>query len=269
VRRVHADLRDELAVSAAVERARPDRIFHLAALNHIATSFADPEATFGVNLLGTLHLLRAVLHHVPHATFVSVGSSAEYGDTTRTRPTVGEDDPLLPTSPYGVSKVAQGLLCRQAWRSEGLRAIHVRPFAIIGAGKRGDALSQFAEQVLRVEAGTTTTVRVGNLEPVRDFVDVRDCVAALVLVATQGEAGGFYNICHGEPVPLFDIMEALRHCARASFDVVEERSQVRAVDDMRIVGDPRKLMGLGYARTYRLEDTLRTTLQWLRADRPA
>jgi GDP-4-dehydro-6-deoxy-D-mannose reductase len=265
IQRVHADLRDGAAVSLAIEQVKPDRVFHLAALNHIATSIADPLTTFQVNLLGTLHVLNAVRTHVPDAVVVSVGSSAEYGDATRTRAAVAEDDPLLPTSPYGVSKVAQGLLCRQAWRTHGVRAVHVRPFAIIGPGKRGDALSQFAEQVLRVERGEAPVVRVGSLDRVRDFVDVRDCVAALALVAVEGRPGATYNICNGDPVTIMDLVEALRKSARGSFEVVEQQAQVRAVDDVRIVGDPRKLVELGYARRYGLTDTVRDTLDTLRA----
>jgi GDP-4-dehydro-6-deoxy-D-mannose reductase len=269
-RPVQADLRDASAVARAIADARPDRIFHLAAWSHIPSSFDDPVQTFTVNVIGTVHLLAAIRQHSPGAVIVSVGSSAEYGDTCRSREKVSEEDCLLPTSPYGVSKVAQGLACRQAFRSYGTRAIHVRPFQIIGPFKRNDALSQFAAQVARFERepSSEAVLRVGNLSPTRDFVDVRDCIAALVLLAERGEAGQSYNICTGRATQLTQLVEMLRSVARRHFEVAQDASLLRPVDDMRIVGDPRKLAALGHVARHDLVETINDTLQFFRTDAP-
>ncbi len=264
VQRLQADMSDASAVAAAVATARPDRVFHLAAASHIPTSFDRPAETFTANAIGTLHLLEAVHAHAPGAVVVSVGSSAEYGDSCRAHDAVREDDPLLPTSPYGVSKVAQGLSCRVAHRARGLRAIHARPFQIVGPGKRRDVLTQFGAQVVAVEGGAPPAIGVGNLEPVRDFVDVRDCAAALVLLSERGQPGEAYNVCTGVPVILAALLDLLRAAARRPFEVVEEAARMRAVDDMRIVGHPGKLAGLGFVPARGLADTVRDTLESLR-----
>jgi GDP-4-dehydro-6-deoxy-D-mannose reductase len=262
--RVQADLRDADAVRAAVERTRPERIFHLAALNHIPTSFTEPEETFVVNAIGTLHLLDAARAVVPGATFVSVGSSSEYGDAARPRDFVGEGDALLPTSPYAISKVAQSLLCRQVFKTYGQRAIHVRPFAVIGPGKKGDALTQFCERVVGIERGDEPVLRCGNLEPLRDFIDVRDCARALVLVAERGAPGDVFNVCNGVAVKMAELVDTLRSVAARAFEVVVDPSKVRRVDDMRIVGDSTKLRALGYSPEHSLVDTVRDTLSMTR-----
>ena len=266
--RVHADLRDAAAVQAAVRLAKPERIFHLAALNHIPTSFAHAEETFEVNALGTLHLLDAARAVAQEAVFVSVGSSSEYGDAARDRAFVDEDAPLLPTSPYAISKVTQALLCRQAHKTYGQRTIHVRPFAVIGPGKKGDALTQFCERVVGIERGEATTLRVGNLEPVRDFIDVRDCARALVLVADKAPGGGVVNVCNGAAVKLAELVEALREVAGHTFEVVIDATQLRPVDDPRIVGDNAKLRALGYERAFSLAETVRDTLSRVRGTPP-
>ena len=262
--RVHADLRVAAAVRVAVERAKPERIFHLAALNHIPTSFAQPEETFAVNALGTMHLLDAARAAVPDAVVVSVGSSSEYGDAARERAFVGEDDPLLPTSPYAISKVTQGLVCRQVYKTYGQRAIHVRPFAVIGPGKKGDALTQFCERVVGIENGAATALRCGNLEPFRDFIDVRDCARALVLVAEKAVGGSAFNVCNGVAVKMLELVETLRSVAGRAFEIVIDPAQLRPVDDMRIVGDPSRLRALGYEPAFSLADTVRDTLSSVR-----
>ena len=265
VRYLHADMRDNGALKAVFEGARPERVFHLAAQSNIPASFEDPEKTFAVNVLGTLHLLEAARLLTPGAVVISVGSSGEYGDSARERISVSEDDALLPTSPYGVSKVTQGLLCRLAAKTHGLRTVHARPFAVIGPGKRGDALTQFAEQVVKIETGRQKALMVGNLEPVRDFIDVRDCVRALVLLSEHATSGSVFNVCNGSAATLRDLVHALQAGARVHFDVMTDTSRLRPVDDLRIVGNPTKLAALGYQRTHDLERTVADTLGTLRA----
>src|SRR6187399_3426955 len=106
--RFRGDLAAPDAVSQAIAQAKPDRVFHLAALNNIQASFADPLATMEANVSGSVRVFEAVRASVPAAVLVSVGSSAEYGQTAATTPLLSEELPLLPTSPYGVSKAAQG-----------------------------------------------------------------------------------------------------------------------------------------------------------------
>ena len=138
--RLLGDLTSRPALSDAIAAARPDRVFHLAALNNIRESFDDPARTIETNVVGSLNLLDAVRRSAPAASVVSVGSSAEYGKTAAGVPALTEELPLVPTSPYGVSKVSQGQLCRVYAEVHGLRAMHVRPFAIVGPRKTKDAL---------------------------------------------------------------------------------------------------------------------------------
>src|SRR6185503_19095022 len=100
--RFHGDVVSFEAVRGAVAEAKPDRLFHLAAQNNIQASFADPALTMQSNVTGSLNVFEAVRRSAPSAALVSVGSSAEYGQTAATTTALGEDVPLLPTSPYGV-----------------------------------------------------------------------------------------------------------------------------------------------------------------------
>ncbi len=94
----------------------------------------------------------------------------------------------------------------------------------------------------------------------RDFIDVRDCARALVLIAESGAPGSVFNLCNGVAVKMGDLVETLRSVAARPFEVVVDPAKVRPVDDMRIVGDSKKLRALGYAPGHSLADTVRDTL---------
>jgi GDP-4-dehydro-6-deoxy-D-mannose reductase len=253
------------AVEHAVERSKPERIFHLAAQNNIQASFADPALTIDTNVNGSLHVFDAVKKGAPAAVVVSVGSSAEYGETAAKTSPLTEELPLLPTSPYGVSKVAQGLLCRVYAQVHALRAFHVRPFAIIGPRKTKDALSDFCRNVVAIERAETERFSVGPLDSVRDFVDVRDCVSALVLLSERGAAGGVYDVCNGRGVSLRTIVETLQRLSKRPFAPFSDPSRLRAADDSRIIGTGAPLRALGYAPRFSLDETVTATLEFWRA----
>ncbi len=264
-RKLGVDITDAATVAKVVADAKPARVFHLAAQSNIPRSIASPAETFATNVLGSTHLFEALRQHAPEATIVSVGSSSEYGDSARTTDFLDEESRLLPTSPYAISKVAQGSLVRYYARAYGLRALHVRPFAIIGPRKETDALSDFSKAIVQIELGRGDTVSVGNTSALRDFVDVRDCVAALRLLADKGQPGETYNVCNDHARSLDDMLAALAKASRAKFEVRVDPSRFRRVDDQRIVGSSKKLRSLGFLPRFSFEETVETTLQFWRA----
>jgi GDP-4-dehydro-6-deoxy-D-mannose reductase len=255
------DITDAASVNRVVKRVQPDRVFHLAALNNIADSFASPLDTVKSNIEGSLNVLEALRTFAPGSTFVSVGSSSEYGLLTEgAGGRLNEDMTLWPSSPYGATKAVQGMLVRIYARTSELRAIHVRPFAVIGPGKERDALSDFCRAVVEIESGYGTELRVGNIDAIRDFIDVRDCIRALIRVAERGERGEVYNICNGHGESLRTIIAILQENSSSPFSVVEDRDRLRPTDEPRLVGDCRKLSALGYAPTCSLAESVRLTL---------
>lgn len=263
--RLVGDLTSQASLAAAIAVARPDRVFHLAALNNIAASFADPALTIQTNVIGTLNLLDEIRRAAPAAAVVSVGSSAEYGQTAAEVAALTEDLALLPTSPYGVSKVSQGQLCRVYAEVHGLRVVHVRPFAIIGPRKTKDALSDFCRNVVAIERGETDRFSVGPLTSERDFVDVRDAVAALILISDAGAAGSAVNLCNGRGATLESIVTLLQGLARRPFRPLPDPARTRPADDRRIVGDNSRLRALGHAPRFSLAETVAATLEFWRA----
>jgi GDP-4-dehydro-6-deoxy-D-mannose reductase len=254
------EMTDTERVGQVVRETSPDRIFHLAAVNNLARSFADPRTTFDINLGGMANVLEAARRYVPGACLVSVGSSAEYGKTSALATRLEESDPLAPTSPYGVSKAAQGQLSAVYAQAYGLRTAHVRPFAVVGPRKRGDVLSDFCRGIVAIERGAASELRVGNLEAVRDFVDVRDCASALITISKECPPGALVNLCTGNEVSLHQLLEVLRGLSTCKVDVKVDAARNRVTDDLRIVGNPSRLLALGHVPKYSLRETLDLTL---------
>ena len=164
-----------------------------------------------------------------------------------------------------MSKAAQELLGQMYGRTHGLSVVRVRPFAVIGPRKRRDSLSDFARGIIRVEQGEVAHLSVGNLEAVRDFVDVRDAVRAITLLTERGEAGEVYNLCTGIPRSLREMVEQLIEISGRSIPMVVDPARLRRADDPVLVGDPARLTRLGWRPEIPLRETLADILAFWRS----
>lgn len=249
------DVCDAAAVGAAIASARPDAVVHLAALASVAASFADPEAVARVNYLGTLHVLRAVARHAPCSRVVLVSSGEIYGGAATPDP-IGEDAPLAPRSPYARSKAAADRL-GAVFAEGGLDVVRARPWNHTGPGQSDTYVaSDFARQLAEMVLGLRAPVlRVGNLDAVRDFLDVADVIDAYLRLLDPGVPGGAYNVASGVPMPVARLLERLIECAglRPTIEVDPARRR----PDRASVGDAARLRSAtGWAPRIPLEDTL-------------
>jgi GDP-4-dehydro-6-deoxy-D-mannose reductase len=267
VRWVPLDLRDGSQIGQLVEATRPEAVFHLAAQAYAGRSWEDPADTFATNVLGTIHLYEALRKRPPARGILLAASASAYG-SGHPLP-IGEDAPFWPINPYGVSKASQELLSYQYAQNFGLRIVRARLFITTGPGKRGDALNDFAQQVVRLErAGVPGELHVGNLETRRDISDVRDVVRAIRTVFDKGEPAAPVNVGRGEAHSIRGIVERLVAAARVPLTVVPDRSLLRPSDEPEIRADVRRLAALGYARELSLERTIDDALEYWRSEAP-
>ena len=258
------DLLDQSKIKRIIRMLRPDAIYHLAAQSNIPYSFSHPQDTVHVNVNGTLNLLDCIRTACPKTRLISIGSSAEYGWTAQTNHKLAEDAPLRPSSPYAVTKVAQGNLTQIYRNGYGLRITHVRPFAIIGPRKMKDAVSDFARGIVAIEQGKKNVLPVGDISQVRDFMDVRDAVRALTTVADKGTTLSMVNICSGSGISLEKVLKQLVLLAKTRIVIRKDPARIRAIEDMVLVGDPRKLCSLKFVAKFTLAQTLSDILAFWR-----
>ena len=260
---VEADLLDRKSIGCLISSVCPEVVFHLAAQSYPNVSWKQPGPTFEVNVLGTIILFEEFLARKLNPTIVVFCSSSEYAPNCDGQP-ITEQGELVPSSPYGVSKLAQDHLGRLYHEFHGLRVIRCRPFFLIGPRKTGDVTSDFARGIVAIERGRQKDLPVGNLDVVRDFLDVRDGVEACWLLSQHGCAGDVYNICSGRGYSLQDVLSVYRDLARVEVRERLDPSRIRPIEEMAKIGDSAKLNALGWSPRRPMPQTLKDILQYWR-----
>lgn len=264
---IRCDLLDRGSVLKSVAETQPDFVFHLAAQSLPQVSWQDPETTFRVNVFGTLYLLDAIRAAQIKPIIEVFCSSGEYAVGQHNTP-VGENYPLDPSSPYALSKIGQDQLCVLYCKAYQMQIVRVRPFFIIGPRKTGDVCSDFARGIVAIERGLANTLTVGNLDAVRDFLDVRDALTAFWLVAERGIPGTVYNVCSGQGFVVSEILGKVLALSKTPVDVHQDSSLLRPLDEPVKIGDNSKLRALGWRPSIPIDQSLEDILAYWRNQEP-
>jgi len=272
VKLIPLDLRDAGAVEAAVAAARPDRIFHLAAISQVRASWDKRRETIETNLLGTFNVFEAARLHAPSARILFISSSDVYGNQAARRMPLRESSGTGAASPYGFTKLSAEMLAAFYVRSEKMAITIARPFTHTGPGQSPDFVcSDWARQIAVIEAeeagrrGARPTLKVGNLSIRRDYSDVRDIVRAYALLMEKGKPGEAYNICSGKSPSLRAILRMLLDRSRAEIAVEVDPERIRKIDIPVLAGSHAKITRqTGWQPRYKLETTLGDLLEYWR-----
>jgi GDP-4-dehydro-6-deoxy-D-mannose reductase len=253
-------------VLALLNTLKPDIIVHLAAQSSSSRAFAQPRETFLTNAVGTFNLFEAVCSSCPASSVLVVGSAEIYGPQASAG-LLTEESALLPVSPYALSKATQDLIALQYGRSHGLTTFRTRSFNHTGPGQNtAFALPSFAFQIAQAEAGLLEPViEVGNLDVVRDFLDVRDVVRAYRSILEKGKPGAAYNVCSGKAASMEALLQLLLSFSRVKITVKKVESRVRPADIPYLVGDNLRLVAhTGWQPRCKMEQTLSELLDFWR-----
>jgi GDP-4-dehydro-6-deoxy-D-mannose reductase len=263
-----ADLLDGAAVGEALVAAEPEVVFHLAAFSNPERSWEESRRTLETNFLGAHNLLQASLSLPARPGVLLVGSAQQYGAVAEHEQPIGEDQPLRPHSPYGVSKAAQELLGLSYYFSEKLPVYLVRSFNHTGPGQAPSYVcSSFARQIAEIEVGRRKpSLQVGNLAARRDFTDVRDVVRAYRAVVEKGRPAETYNVCRGEAYSIRQILDALLDLAATRIEIAVDQTLFHSLDVSLVLGDNSKARyELGWEPRWGLRQTLADLLDYWRA----
>ncbi|PAE26335.1 MULTISPECIES: GDP-mannose 4,6-dehydratase [Bacillaceae] len=254
------DLADRKAAEKIIREVKPTHIFHLAGASNVRDSWKNISDTFESNTMGTVNLLEAAINADTGPRIITIGSSEEYGNVTIPLNGITEEAQINPISPYGLSKSVINKLINQYKISYGIDAIHLRPFNHIGPGqKRGFVTSDFAYQIALINKTKSNNVlKVGNLEAVRDFTDVRDIVKAYYQIALKGKSGESYNVCSGKGIKVQEILNMLLSFSAREIIVEQTAENMRASDIPFYVGSPKKIkIASGWEPIIPIKDSLK------------
>ncbi len=235
-----------------------DAVIHLAAQAGVRTSWGRDFKTYtDSNILATQRLLESC-RHPWGGRFVFASSSSVYGETQDLP--LGEEAPLLPLSPYGVSKLAAERLCRLYWKNFGVSTVSLRYFTVYGPGQRPDmSFHRFIKAML-----TGETFRIfGTGEQSRDFTYVGDAVEVTINALTAGTPGTAYNVGGGNRVSLKEVVAIMARLTGAEPRIVyqefEKGDMMHTMADASLAAED-----LGYAPKVGIEEGLAAEVEWLR-----
>ena len=255
---VDLELTDRHGADAAAKHY-VDGVIHLAGLASGAEARVRPEEAWLANVMGTLRLLDAVAARSGSAesTRVLVISTAEvYGRGTGQART--ENDRIIPVSPYAATKAAAEIAAWDVARRTGLALMVARPFPHTGVGQTSKyVIPSFLERLIEARRQGASTIATGNLDPVRDILDVRDVVDAYVALLEQGTAGEAYNIASGTGYSVLEILRLMAGLVGIDVEPRPDPALQRPADIPHLVGDSSKLRdATGWRPRITFEETL-------------
>jgi len=264
VRWMEVELLDRAQVAAAIADLRPAAVYHLAGAAHVADSWTHTRETFEGNVMGTHHLLQALRRAELTPRVLVSGSAAVYAPAGEP---LTESSALGPASPYATSKLAQEMVAAQAWREHGIPVLLAHSFNHVGPRQTPAYVApSIARQVALIERGALEPVlRMGNLDPERDVMDVRDTVRAYRALMQAGEPGRPYNVCGGRPIRIGDLVDLFRERAAVPIGLEQDPSRMRPNDVPRLFGSHARLTAdTGWTPRIPLEQTVTEMLAWWR-----
>jgi NAD dependent epimerase/dehydratase len=257
---IAGDIRDPHGISAAMKGC--SLVFHLAALIGIPYSYRSPDDYVDVNIKGTLNVLQAArdlgIEKVLHTSTSEVYGTAQFTPIT-------EDHPINPQSPYAATKAAADFLALSFHRSFDLPVTVVRPFNAFGPRQSARAL---IPTVIAQALSGSQTVKLGSLQPIRDFTFVDDTVRGFICAAESDSGiGEVVNIGSGTDISVGNLAQKIISLTDRTCFIKEDPNRIRPAKSEvnRLLASSNKaLLLFGWKPTVDLYEGLTRTIEWFR-----
>lgn len=261
-----ADLLDKAAIEKIVLDFEPTHILHLAAISSVAQSWLMPADTFVNNTSSFLNIVEPVRLSKLACSILSVGSAEEYGNVNEALLPLNENDIIKPISPYSVARISQAMLSKLYADEYNIQIVTTRSFNHIGPKQKDKfVIASLAKQLvyLSKKKSLPQTIKTGDLEITRDFLDVRDVVKAYYLLLKNGTKGEVYNICSGEGIVLKDIVKMMSDILDIDVTIEVDDKLIRPNENKKIIGSYKKINEqLGWQPTIKFENSIKDIVKY-------
>lgn len=225
-----------------VELGEVRYIIHLAAMSSVSKSLREIHKAYEINLMGTVSVLEYMVSMCPGARLLLASSSEVYKPSDGL---VSENCEIGPGNPYGTTKAAAEIAAFQFARNYELDIVITRAFPHFGPGQSEDfAFPSFCKRIINAHRKGENTIRVGNLNPVRDYLYVTDVARAYRYILSRGLSGSVYNICSGKGNSIGDMVRMLIDISGIEIELETDPDLFRPADVEFQVGDSTKLRSL-------------------------
>lgn len=251
------ELKDKNAIAHALNEFKPDIVFHLAGL----IKSDEPQELYASNVQATVTLLETVVESNLKPEIVLASSSAVYGLTSGKKK-ITEISQIRPVTHYAVSKAAQELVALRYFDAGLLPVKIIRMFNLLGPEQSPAlACSSFARQIALAEKHGKDEIFTGNLDALRDFVDVRDAVRAFEMIAENGTVGEIYNVCSGKVVSLKQCLSEMMSQSQKQLSARVDAEKIQTNDIPIQVGSYQKIKkACGWSPQISLKESLKDLL---------
>ena len=255
------DILDLPAVNESIKDA--DVVFHLAANISVAYSMVHPAEVFNTNAIGTLNILNAAKDN--NVKKIVLMSSSEVYGTAQYAP-IDEKHVLQAQSPYSASKISAEKIAESFFRCYNTPVTIARPFNNYGPRQTARAIIP----TIISQALINGKIKIGNTNPTRDFLFVKDTVEGLIKLAETKEAiGQAFNLATGKEISIGELKDLILSLLnkKVEVEIDEQRVRSKTSEVERLCGDSKKINEVtGWSAKVNLEDGLKQTIEWIRAN---
>jgi GDP-4-dehydro-6-deoxy-D-mannose reductase len=238
---IKCDLLNVEAVNEVINDNKPNQIYHLAG------SFTnDYDNDFSLNVTATRNILEAVKNFSGTSRVLLIGSASEYGLITNKQCPVSESSPLRPNNIYGLTKIYQKYLMDYYVNEYSLDIVMARPFNLYGKDISPKLfIGKVYEEITKLKNGITSEISLGNLDSERDYISIEEAIEHYIKIMNCGVKGEIYNVGHGEPTKIRDMLKKILEEEGVDIGVVNSNIlRIQANDSDQIYADISKLRGL-------------------------
>ena len=224
------DLRNFKKTQKIIKKIKPNIIFHLASTANVRESFDLPKKTIENNNAITLNLLEIIRTNKINSLIIICSTSEVYGKVTKKDIPIKETKSINPVNPYSVSKAFQDLRSQIYFKTYGLKIIITRMFSYFNPRKNYLFQTAFAKQIADIEKGKKKILTHGNLNSVRNIIDITDAMEAYWLTAKSGRIGEIYNISGNKVISVGNYLKELKRLSKVKIKSKIDKKLLRPVD---------------------------------------
>lgn len=216
---IQGDIRDSYFLEKNFKKM--DAVLHLAALISIPYSYYAPKSYIDTNIIGTYNVLNASKKNNISKTIIT--STSEVYGTAQYTP-IDEKHPLNAQSPYAASKIGADQLALSFYRSYNQPINILRPFNTFGPRQSARAIiPTIITQIL----SNKKYIKLGNLNPTRDFTFVNDTVDAFIASIKSKPSGEIINVGNKFEISIRELVDLFRNELNYEFKVLVDKKRIR------------------------------------------